>query len=173
MLISQCVRIVALMKPHSHHAFSSNGTVRTHREGMSRLGLFSLLGRIEMTRPTVMWPKELVKLEYRSGVKSGERFTSDRVKEDRVRRNAQDVARKAHPVVQPCERCGNKNGLRHHDDYSKPMQIRWLCRSCHDQHHLSQVNSNYRKKPNVKARSTARGRSQRFATRKINERRER
>ena len=27
--------------------------------------------------------------------------------------------------------CGNKKPQAHHDDYSKALEVRWLCRSCH------------------------------------------
>lgn len=30
-----------------------------------------------------------------------------------------------------CEKCGNKKSQAHHEDYSKPLEVRWLCRSCH------------------------------------------
>lgn len=36
---------------------------------------------------------------------------------------------------QPCECCGAQRTHAHHDDYSRPLQVRWLCRKCHDQHH--------------------------------------
>jgi hypothetical protein len=43
-----------------------------------------------------------------------------------------------HPA-EVCEQCGakptqqNLNG--HHDDYSKPFEVRWLCASCHAKLH--------------------------------------
>lgn len=32
---------------------------------------------------------------------------------------------------QPCEVCGLKTSEAHHEDYSKPLQVRWLCRRHH------------------------------------------
>jgi hypothetical protein len=36
---------------------------------------------------------------------------------------------------QPCEVCGVAKTEAHHDDYSRPLDIRWLCSSHHKRHH--------------------------------------
>ena len=53
---------------------------------------------------------------------------------------------KAHTIVgnavrdgklfkEPCEVCGAKKVHAHHDDYSKPLNIRWLCDKHHNEWH--------------------------------------
>ena len=37
---------------------------------------------------------------------------------------------------QPCEVCGEPNGQAHHDDYSKPLEVRWLCAKHHAEVHV-------------------------------------
>lgn len=39
-------------------------------------------------------------------------------------------------VKQPCERCGAAENIHaHHEDYSKPLDVNWLCVPCHAQRH--------------------------------------
>jgi len=38
----------------------------------------------------------------------------------------------------PCEVCGTDKHIHgHHDDYSKPLDVRWLCAAHHKEHHAS------------------------------------
>lgn len=39
-------------------------------------------------------------------------------------------------IRQPCEVCGKTKVDAHHDDYSKPLEVRWLCRRHHADVHL-------------------------------------
>lgn len=34
-----------------------------------------------------------------------------------------------------CEVCGSEKVQAHHDDYSKPLEVRWLCIQHHNEHH--------------------------------------
>lgn len=39
---------------------------------------------------------------------------------------------------QPCEGCGATPADAHHDDYSRPLDVRWLCEACHAAHHVAE-----------------------------------
>jgi len=36
-----------------------------------------------------------------------------------------------------CEVCGKKNAEAHHDDHSKPLSVRWLCKKHHSEFHAN------------------------------------
>ena len=56
-----------------------------------------------------------------------------------IKRKAQNMAdnaiRDGRLVRQPCEVCGAQKAQAHHDDYSKPLDVRWLCTTHHAEWH--------------------------------------
>lgn len=48
-------------------------------------------------------------------------------------------------IRQPCERCGAEENIHaHHEDYSRPLDVNWLCVPCHAQRHR-EINEERRK----------------------------
>lgn len=43
----------------------------------------------------------------------------------------------------PCQICGNKISEAHHDDYSKPLHVMWLCRQHHSALHKKRRRENW------------------------------
>lgn len=39
----------------------------------------------------------------------------------------------------PCEVCALPEAQAHHDDYSKPLDVRWLCTKHHTEHHREEL----------------------------------
>lgn len=52
---------------------------------------------------------------------------------ERVKANQKiaDLVRRGKIKKLPCEKCGNIKVEAHHNDYSKPLEINWLCRKHH------------------------------------------
>lgn len=61
--------------------------------------------------------------------------------EQRMKDSARSIAgvykRRGKLIPAPCEKCGTAKTEMHHDDYAKPLDVRWLCRPCHLDHHAT------------------------------------
>lgn len=87
-------------------------------------------------------PKATV--EQTVNINAASRLKSDTRQADWRRANPKKYA--AHIAVQralnqgkiakqPCEICADPKVDAHHDDYSQPLRVRWLCRSHHNRLH--------------------------------------
>lgn len=65
--------------------------------------------------------------------KAAEKYAADQEFFDK--NAARRKAKRAHWEDQPCEKCGSFPAERHHDDYTQPHVIRWLCKGCHENAH--------------------------------------
>lgn len=60
-----------------------------------------------------------------------------RYHENKEKHHAKWLARSI-PIGDKCEICGATEGLeKHHPDYSKPLEVITLCRSCHMKLHMA------------------------------------
>lgn len=53
----------------------------------------------------------------------------------RARNAVASAVRRGKLTPQPCEVCGASPTEAHHDDYSKPLDVRWLCEPHHEKEH--------------------------------------
>lgn len=66
----------------------------------------------------------------------------DRMK---ARNMVSNAVRDGKLTKRPCAFCGSKDGLEaHHHDYSKPLDVTWLCRPCHRRFHAMERMATYR-----------------------------
>jgi len=55
---------------------------------------------------------------------------------ERARCRARNAVNDGSLSREPCECCGvTENVHGHHDDYSEPLDVRWLCPACHSAEH--------------------------------------
>lgn len=73
------------------------------------------------------WKSGISKNNYHYKLIQKERYP-DRLK---ARQIAYDARRRGKLIAQPCTVCGNPDVEMHHQDYSKPLKVDWLCEPHH------------------------------------------
>lgn len=68
---------------------------------------------------------------YMRGWRPEHPLTAEQKVKDNARAYANVYQKRGKLIPQPCEQCGSSESEKHHEDYSKPLDVRWLCRQCH------------------------------------------
>lgn len=66
------------------------------------------------------------------------RYHARKPEEHRAKTAVRRALKKGTLARMPCEVCGEPRTEAHHDDYSKPLEVRWLCKTHHEQVHHNQ-----------------------------------
>lgn len=115
--------------------------VRRHRdENLERIREY------DRKRGSLEHRKENVKRTYRKRISTPEgrekecQYAREMSKKYAIRKSARSLTgnaiRDGKLIPQPCERCGSKENIHaHHEDYYKPLEVNWLCRTCHGLRH--------------------------------------
>jgi hypothetical protein len=62
-------------------------------------------------------------------------YNKNNPKKVRAHRKVRYAIKRGDLERQPCEVCGHEPTDAHHEDYSKPLEVRWLCRKHHMEVH--------------------------------------
>ena len=110
----------------------------------------------DRNRPNASDRNETNKARYKENIKDPEYREKDLARA-KVWQEKNHVKRAAHIIVgnairdgrlfkDNCEVCGHNVVDGHHDDYEKPLEVRWLCRDHHAEHHKNERNKTRAKK---------------------------
>ena len=83
--------------------------------------------------------KEHTRKLYREEPERVKAYKTKWVSRNQYKRAAQvilgNAVRDGRVQRQPCERCGSFRSQGHHEDYSKPLEVMWLCAAHHGERH--------------------------------------
>ena len=70
---------------------------------------------------------------------------AERLRRKKAREILNHYLRDNHISRKHCEVCGAEKAEAHHDDYDKPLEVRWLCFKCHREWHKIHDNPEFLK----------------------------
>lgn len=70
-----------------------------------------------------------------SRIRSAKTYYANHPEKAKAKRMVRTEIEAGRLVRQPCEVCGKLPVDAHHDDYSQPLKVRWLCRKHHNELH--------------------------------------
>ncbi len=113
------------------------------RTGLCKCGKpFAPSSKCYCTECATAWRKDYLNRNPEIKQKMSKNFNKQRNDNDisrfkqQVRMLTRTAIRQGILVKKPCEICNEIDNIEaHHDDYAKPLEVRWLCRTHHFEHH--------------------------------------
>ena len=66
------------------------------------------------------------------------KMTAEQRRKDNCRSYSRVLEERGKIKRKPCEKCGNQEVQRHHEDYNDPWNVTWLCIDCHLELHAEE-----------------------------------
>lgn len=104
--------------------------------------------------------REYQKTYYKKWISEHSTYHEDRKQNDPIEYKKYQARQRLNRYVykglisrKPCEVCGEKSVDGHHDDYDKPLKVKWLCKLHHGEHHARVREAKMLAKNNTKERN--------------------
>lgn len=84
----------------------------------------------------VKFKKRYENAEYRAkDIEKSKRYYDKNPLKMKTRAKTRYLVKTGKLTKLPCKICGDVNVQAHHDDYNNPLQVTWLCKTHHAEHH--------------------------------------
>jgi len=108
--------------------------VRANR--LARISYYRQYDRERGNRQPHGYGKEFYRTNRQSVLESKKAWANENADKKRAHIAVGNALRDGRLIKQPCERCGKIEHVQaHHDDYSKPFDVMWLCTTHHGERH--------------------------------------
>lgn len=120
----------ACSRQHDNEWRLSTGRTKKHQDGLCPCGN-------EKIKPSHSGCKKCMNA-YSAKWKREHPISEGQIEKIRVRQLTRYAIRSGYIIEKPCEICGEIKVDAHHDDYSKPLEVRFLCEKHHVEHHINE-----------------------------------
>lgn len=113
--------------------YASNGMCSMHYQRLKKTGSLELAPRPDFDPNSY---RKAWRAENPGKVRQyTKKYRANNPEKRRAHRKVEVAVRDGRITKEPCTVCGNTKSQGHHDDYSKPLEVIWLCAKHHKERH--------------------------------------